>query len=194
MRAHWRCCLKRLSPSAASRSYDQSVCGVLSRGGRAAGEFGLYGHATPAERDARRGDHSGMCGVCAIRRRHATGSSSHPGGCVPGRQALAVIGHDASEALTSTVERAMKTHVPVVPLVVPGNGELLPHTRRSDHATFWDQGFPTVMVTDTANFRNPHYHLPSDRLDTLDLDFMSQVAHGLVASAKQLAGMDDYAT
>ncbi|MEP7153088.1 MAG: M28 family peptidase [Nitrospira sp.] len=106
---------------------------------------------------------------------------------------LAVIGNDASEALTSTVARAMKTHVPVVPLVVPGNGALLPDTRRSDHATFWDQGFPAVMVTDTANFRN-HYHQPGDTLDTLNLDFMSQVAHGLVASAKQLAGMNDYAT
>ncbi len=107
---------------------------------------------------------------------------------------LAGVGNDTSEALTSTAERAMKAHVPLVPLVVPGNGALLPDTRRSDHATFWDQGFPAVMVTDTANFRNPHYHQPSDTLDTLNLDFMSQVAQGLVASAKQLAGMDDYAT
>lgn len=39
---------------------------------------------------------------------------------------LAVIGNDTSEALTSTAERAMKADVPLMPLVVPGNGALLP--------------------------------------------------------------------
>lgn len=107
---------------------------------------------------------------------------------------LAVVGNEASRALTRMVAGAMKPHVPVVPLVVPGNGELLPDTRRSDHAAFWDQGFPAVMVTDTANFRNPHYHQSSDVPDTLNLEFMSQVARGVVATAKQLAGMDGLAT
>lgn len=106
---------------------------------------------------------------------------------------LAIVGNEASAALTRTVAWAMKAHVPVVPLVVTGNGELLPDTRRSDHAAFWDQGFPAVMVTDTANFRNPHYHQPSDVLDTLNLDFMNQVAHGLLMAAKQLAGSGDHA-
>ena len=38
----------------------------------------------------------------------------------------------------------------------------MPHTRRSDHASFWDAGYPAVMLTDTANFRNPHYHRETD--------------------------------
>lgn len=82
----------------------------------------------------------------------------------------------------------MKDYVPVVPLVVPGNGEALPDTRRSDHAALWDQGFPAVMLTDTANFRNPHYHQPSDRLDTLNVEFMEQVVRGVVAAARRWRG------
>lgn len=64
-------------------------------------------------------------------------------------------------------------------LVVPGRGNLLPAIRRSDHASFWDLGYRALMVTDTAFLRNPHYHQPSDRIDTLDLDFMAGVCQGL---------------
>lgn len=104
---------------------------------------------------------------------------------------LAIVGNQASQALTMTVQQAMRAYVPVVPLVVPGNGELLPDTRRSDHVAFWEQGFPAVMLTDTANFRNPHYHQASDTLDTLNLDFMGRIVKGVVAAATQLAEMGD---
>lgn len=101
---------------------------------------------------------------------------------------LAVIGNQDSRALTTAVEQAMKSHVSVVPLIVPGNGELLPDTRRSDHTSFWEQGFPAVMLTDTANFRNPHYHQPTDTLETLNLDFMASVTDAVTAAVKSLAG------
>lgn len=101
---------------------------------------------------------------------------------------LAVIGNQGSYALTMVVEQAMKSRIPVVPLVVPGNGELLPDTRRSDHTSFWEQGFPAVMLTDTANFRNPNYHQPTDTIETLNLDFMAQVADGVAAAVMELAG------
>ena len=55
----------------------------------------------------------------------------------------------------------------------------MPATRLSDHASFWDAGWPALMVTDTAFFRNPHYHLPSDRIDTLDFSFMAQLVESL---------------
>ena len=51
---------------------------------------------------------------------------------------------------------------------------ILPETRLSDHASFWDAGLPALMVTDTAFFRNPNYHLPSDTIDTLDFTFMTK--------------------
>lgn len=101
---------------------------------------------------------------------------------------LAVIGNEGSQALTGSVTKAMKSHLPIVPLIVPGNGEKLPDTRRSDHTSFWEQGFPAVMLTDTANFRNPHYHRPTDTLDTLSLDFIASVADGVMAALIELAG------
>jgi Zn-dependent M28 family amino/carboxypeptidase len=65
-------------------------------------------------------------------------------------------------------------------------GRLLPDTRRSDHAPFWDRGDRALMVTDTANLRNPHYHKPSDRIETLDLDFLTGVYRGLEQGIRHL--------
>ena len=65
-------------------------------------------------------------------------------------------------------------------------GMILPDTRRSDHAAFWDRGDRALMVTDTANLRNPHYHKPSDRLETLDLDFLTGVCRGLEMGIRSL--------
>lgn len=101
---------------------------------------------------------------------------------------LGVIGNEPSRALTGAVAEAMKSHLPIVPLVVPGNGEKLPDSRRSDHTSFWEHGFPAVMLTDTANFRNPHYHRPTDTLDTLNLDFIASVTEGVTAAVIALAG------
>lgn len=58
---------------------------------------------------------------------------------------------------------------------------LLPDLGRSDHFPFWNAGLPAVLWTDTANFRNPHYHRASDTPDTLDYSFMRQVAELLCA-------------
>lgn len=49
----------------------------------------------------------------------------------------------------------------------------------SDQWSFWQEGYPGVMVTDTAPFRNPNYHLQSDKPDTLDYDRMARVVQGL---------------
>lgn len=104
---------------------------------------------------------------------------------------LAVIGNHTSASLTQAVSQAMGAHMPIVPLVVPGNGEVLPDTRRSDHTAFWEQGFPAVMLTDTANFRNPNYHRPTDTIDTLNLNFMVSVADAVTATVKGMARVLD---
>lgn len=62
------------------------------------------------------------------------------------------------------------------------NGQCLPDTRRSDHAPLWDAGIPTVFLTDTANFRNPNYHRPSDTLETIDVDLLTNVTRALAAA------------
>ena len=104
---------------------------------------------------------------------------------------LGVIGNEASRDLVAAIMSCGRVTVPslkMIPLTVPGRGELLPDTRRSDHAAFWDQGLPAVMLTDTADFRNPHYHRPSDTIETLNLDFFSQMVPLLVATVARLAG------
>jgi hypothetical protein len=64
----------------------------------------------------------------------------------------------------------------------------LPDAGRSDHAAFWAHGYPGLMVTDTANFRNPHYHRPTDTPETLDYDRLARVTTGL-ADMVQTLGM-----
>jgi hypothetical protein len=59
-------------------------------------------------------------------------------------------------------------------------GLMLPETRLSDHAPFWDCGCPALMIIDTACPRNPHYHKPSDCIETLDLNFFTGVFQGLL--------------
>lgn len=62
----------------------------------------------------------------------------------------------------------------------------LAHLDRSDHAAFWNTGVPALMLTDTANFRNPHYHRPTDTPDTLDYRRLTAVA---VATAATVTAM-----
>jgi len=76
--------------------------------------------------------------------------------------------------------------LPVESLFLPFNGRLLPETRLSDHASFWDAGLPALMVTDTAFFRNPHYHLPTDTIDTLDFTFMAELVKSLELALLEL--------
>lgn len=102
---------------------------------------------------------------------------------------LAIVGNTASAALVAAGEGAAKQRVPdlkTVTLMVPGNGELFPDTRRSDHAAFWHYGYPAVMLTDTANFRNPNYHASTDTIETLDLGFMEKVAQTITATVIHL--------
>lgn len=76
--------------------------------------------------------------------------------------------------------------LPVESLFLPFNGRLLPETRLSDHASFWDAGLPALMVTDTAFFRNPNYHLPADTIDTLDFTFMAELVKSLELALLEL--------
>lgn len=57
----------------------------------------------------------------------------------------------------------------------------------SDQWSFWQAGYPGVMVTDTAPFRNPNYHHMSDTPDTLDYARLARITEGLVAVVKKLA-------
>jgi len=96
---------------------------------------------------------------------------------------IAVVGNEPSQDLTLSLVQAMRQTVPRLPvehIIVPGRGDAFEEVRLSDHSPFWDNGHRAVMITDTAFFRNPHYHAPTDTLDTLDIGFANDIA-GAVA-------------
>jgi len=59
---------------------------------------------------------------------------------------------------------------------------------RSDHRRFWDKRLPAIQVTNTANFRNPHYHRASDKPGTLDYETLADVTVATVLAVRRLAG------
>jgi hypothetical protein len=58
---------------------------------------------------------------------------------------------------------------------------LIPGVGWSDHWAFWKEGFPAVMVTDTALFRYPAYHSNADRPEFVQYERMARVVSGLHA-------------
>lgn len=82
-----------------------------------------------------------------------------------------------------TTSNALVKDLNVITAKAFANGNLFPQTRRSDHAPFWDNGYEALMLTDTANFRNPNYHQPTDTIETLDLTFAKQVTQAALATA-----------
>jgi len=95
---------------------------------------------------------------------------------------IGIVGNLSSKGFTEALNRAFckNPDLPVVKLTVPLGGYLLPSVRLSDHSSFWDRGYQAVMITDTAFFRNPHYHRASDTMDRLDYSFMAQLVKSLL--------------
>lgn len=109
---------------------------------------------------------------------------------------LAVIGDQGHQPLLNIFQQVHQPSQPqVLTLAVPTLGPLTPDVVRSDHAPFWRNGIGAVLVTDTANFRNPHYHQPSDTVETLDPEFFAgSVQIVLEAIALVLNSQQDLAT
>jgi Zn-dependent M28 family amino/carboxypeptidase len=101
---------------------------------------------------------------------------------------IGVCGNDDSLSLLQEVVAGLKSipGLPVESLAVRGRGESLPPVRLSDHSSFWDHGYPALMITDTSFMRNPHYHRPSDLPDTLDYPFLAKVTAGVCAAVWRL--------
>lgn len=68
---------------------------------------------------------------------------------------------------------------------------LIPDIRRSDHASFQDAGIASLMLTDTAFYRNERYHTVGDLARTLDYKKMAQFTHGLACMLTDIAGIND---
>ena len=66
---------------------------------------------------------------------------------------------------------------------IPSEGaslpDALPGVGWSDHWSFWQEGYAGLMVTDTAPFRYPHYHKPTDTPEKINYPEMAKVVEGL---------------
>ena len=74
--------------------------------------------------------------------------------------------------------------MPLFSIVLP---ERVHAIRLSDNSSFWDQGYPALMLTDTSFLRNPHYHAPSDTPATLDYARMAEAVRGVSAGVASVA-------
>lgn len=99
---------------------------------------------------------------------------------------LAAVGNLRSWRLVWAFRRGFKreTRFPLFSIALP---EIIWEIRLSDNSSFWDQGYPALMVTDTSFLRNPHYHAETDTPDTLDYARMAQSAIGVAGGIKRLA-------
>lgn len=63
----------------------------------------------------------------------------------------------------------------------------IPGINWSDHWSFWKEGYPALMLTDTAPFRYPFYHSPHDLPDKLNAPEFAWAAHGIIEAVRHLA-------
>jgi hypothetical protein len=98
---------------------------------------------------------------------------------------IALVGNTRSTKWTSQVANAFQrgTDLPVETLNAPA---LMVGIDFSDHWSFNKFGYPAVMITDTAFYRNPHYHRRSDIPETLDYRRCAKVVDGLAAAIRKL--------
>jgi Zn-dependent M28 family amino/carboxypeptidase len=99
---------------------------------------------------------------------------------------LALVGQRPDAALAALAKRAFRgaSDLPVYAFVAPF---AVPAIDASDHRSFWAHGIPALLVTDTAIFRNPHYHTAADRAETLDYERLAKAVDGVANTVLHLA-------
>ncbi len=101
---------------------------------------------------------------------------------------IAFVGNFGSRRLVRRAVGAFRQHASfpseggAVPSFITGVGW-------SDQWSFWQEGYPALMVTDTAPFRYPHYHQATDTPDRIDYERTARVVEGLRAVVSDLAGI-----
>jgi Zn-dependent M28 family amino/carboxypeptidase len=100
---------------------------------------------------------------------------------------IAFVSNLRSRRALKDVVRAFKggSDFPVEKLASPG---IVPGVSWSDQLSFWREGYPGVMVTDTAFYRYRHYHQATDTPDRIDYARMAKVVDGLATAVASLAG------
>jgi len=95
---------------------------------------------------------------------------------------LALAGPDKSILIRDPKDLPVKR---LLSFCIPAVDELW----RSDHIIFWEAGIPAIMISDTANFRNPHYHQSTDTPDTLDYAHLAAIVAATAVTCAQNAGL-----
>jgi Zn-dependent M28 family amino/carboxypeptidase len=99
---------------------------------------------------------------------------------------IAFVANLPSRALMHETITAFRRHA-----AIPSEGAalpaILPGVDWSDHGPFWREGYPALMVTDTAPFRYPHYHTAEDAPDKVDYERLARVTLGLHQAFKSIA-------
>jgi hypothetical protein len=94
---------------------------------------------------------------------------------------ISVVGKMGEGMLVRKIKKAMAgaTSLPVYSINAP---RLIPGVDFSDHLSYWREGYPAVMITDTAFYRNANYHTMGDTAERLDYRRMGQVVEGVYAA------------
>ena len=82
---------------------------------------------------------------------------------------LAIIGNETSQDFLNSFDSAFERDADLPALSTDFMGNFL---RLSDHLSYWDEGYPAIMLTDTAMCRNTHYHRSSDTPEKLNYHLM----------------------
>jgi len=95
---------------------------------------------------------------------------------------ISMVGNLRSRRFTQKLAKDFRenTDLPVITLNAPA---IVIGIDFSDHWSFGKFGYKALMVTDTAFYRNPHYHAPSDLPETLDYERMAKIVEGLAAAS-----------
>lgn len=99
---------------------------------------------------------------------------------------VAFVGNVRSRGLVRRALASFREHAafPSEGTAAPG---WLPGVGWSDHHSFWQQGYPAVMITDTALFRYAQYHTAADRPAVVDYPRLARVVAGLARMVADLA-------
>jgi hypothetical protein len=102
---------------------------------------------------------------------------------------IGFVGNVASRGLVRRSVESFRRHAgfPAESVAAPG---WLMGIGWSDHWSFWKEGYPAIMVTDTALFRYRHYHTIADTPDKIDYARMACVTAGIARVVVDLAGSD----
>lgn len=96
---------------------------------------------------------------------------------------LVVAGTSSSAWLGRRCEASIDAYVPTLRYYSANHlGGWFADAARSDHASYWAADIPAIMLSDTADFRNPNYHRVTDRPDTLDPAFLTNVTRAGLAT------------